>query len=58
MKEVIADPHQSCVLIHTRVEGDADVLAKLKLFALLSPHLELVATAITETLSKRIWERF
>jgi glucoamylase len=38
-KEVIADPHQSCVLIHTRLEGDPEVLAKLRLFALLAPHL-------------------
>ncbi len=41
VKEVIADPHQSCVLTHTRVEGDAGVLAKLRIFALLAPHLEI-----------------
>jgi glucoamylase len=39
-KEVIADPHQPCVLVHTRLEGDAGVLAKLRMFALLAPHLE------------------
>jgi hypothetical protein len=41
IKEVIADPHQSCVLVHTRLEADADMLAKLRLFALLAPHLEV-----------------
>src|SRR5689334_3599544 len=33
LKEVIADPHQACVLVHTRVEADAGMLAKLRLFA-------------------------
>ena len=41
VKEVIADPHQDCVLVHTRLEADADLLAKLRLFALLAPHLEV-----------------
>ena len=38
-KEVIADPHRPCVLVHTRLEAEDDVLAKLRLFALLAPHL-------------------
>ena len=41
VKEVIADPHQSCVLVHTRLEADPDLFAKLRLFALLAPHLEV-----------------
>ncbi len=41
VKEVIADPHHACVLVHTRLEGDPSVLAKLRLFALLAPHLEV-----------------
>ena len=41
VKEVIADPHQPCVLMHTRLEAEADMLAKLRLFALLAPHLEV-----------------
>lgn len=41
IKEVIAAPHQACVLVHTRLEADAAVLAKLRLFALLAPHLEV-----------------
>lgn len=41
IKEVIADPHQPCVLINTRLEADPEVFAKLRLFALLAPHLEV-----------------
>jgi glucoamylase len=40
VKEVIADPHLPCVLIRTRVEGDAALLEKLRLYVLLAPHLE------------------
>src|SRR5207249_10325222 len=41
VKEVIADPHQPCILIRTWLEGDERVLAKLRLFALLAPHLDV-----------------
>lgn len=41
LKEVIADPHQACVLVQTRLEATADILAKLRLFALLAPHMEV-----------------
>ena len=41
VKEVITDPHQDCVLIHTRLETDDNMLANLRLFALLAPHLEV-----------------
>jgi glucoamylase len=30
VKEVIADPHRDCVLVHTRLETDASMLAKLR----------------------------
>ncbi len=40
-KEIIADPHQSCILIHTRLEADSALLPRLKLFTLLAPHLEV-----------------
>jgi glucoamylase len=40
VKEVIADPHESCVLVHTRLEGDPRFLARLRLFALVAPHLD------------------
>ncbi|MEP7327117.1 MAG: glycoside hydrolase family 15 protein [Gemmatimonadota bacterium] len=39
-KQIIADPHQPCVLIHTRLEASPEVQGKLKLFVLLAPHLE------------------
>ncbi len=41
IKEVIADPHQACVLMHTRLEAGPDLLPKLRLYALLAPHLEV-----------------
>ncbi|MEP7339213.1 MAG: glycoside hydrolase family 15 protein [Acidobacteriota bacterium] len=41
IKEVLGDPHQDAVLIHTRLEGDERFLSRLKLFALLAPHLEV-----------------
>src|SRR5260370_626341 len=40
VKEVIGDPHQDAVLIHTRIEGDENFLSQLKLYVLLAPHLE------------------
>ncbi len=39
-KEIIADPHRDCLLMHTLVEAEDELLAKLRLFALLAPHLE------------------
>lgn len=41
IKEVIGDPHQDSVLIHTILEGDARFLSRLKLCVLLAPHLEV-----------------
>jgi glucoamylase len=41
VKEVITDPHQPTVLIHMKVEGDADVLRRLHLYVLLAPHLSV-----------------
>jgi glucoamylase len=39
-KEIITDPHHSVVLTHVRLEGDADLLPRLKVYALLAPHME------------------
>ncbi len=39
--EVITDPHQPCLLVDTRVEGDPAWLPKLHVYALLAPHLEV-----------------
>ncbi|MSQ15016.1 MAG: glucan 1,4-alpha-glucosidase [Dehalococcoidia bacterium] len=41
VKEIIADPHQSCLLIHTRLEAAPELLARLRLFVLCAPHLEV-----------------
>jgi glucoamylase len=40
-KEIIADPHQSAVLIHVRINADADLLSRMGVYALLAPHLEV-----------------
>jgi glucoamylase len=39
-KEIICDPHHSVVLQHVKLEGNADLLARLKVYALLAPHLD------------------
>jgi glucoamylase len=41
VKQVINDPHHACLLIHTQVEADESVRNKLRLFALLAPHLRV-----------------
>ena len=41
IKQVIADPHQPCVLIHVQLEGEEKLLEQLQVFALLAPHLEV-----------------
>jgi glucoamylase len=39
-KEIICDPHHSVLLTHVRLEGNPDILPKLKVYALLAPHLD------------------
>src|SRR5580698_6115795 len=39
-KEIINDPHYPVVLIHVKVEGDEQVLSRLHIYALLSPHVD------------------
>jgi glucoamylase len=39
-KEFITDPHHPVVLVHVKIDGDEAVLAKLKCYALLAPHLD------------------
>jgi len=39
-KEIICDPHHSVVLINVRIEGRADLLPRLRVYALLAPHLD------------------
>jgi len=39
-KEIICDPHHSVVLQRVRLTGHADLLPRLKVYALLAPHLD------------------
>ena len=39
-KEIICDPHHSVVVIRVRLEGMEDLLPRLKVYALLAPHLD------------------
>jgi glucoamylase len=41
VKQVIADPHQPCVLIHVQLEGEEELLQRLQIYALVAPHLEV-----------------
>ena len=39
-KEIICDPHHGVVLQRVRLEGHADLIPRLKMYALLAPHLD------------------
>lgn len=39
-KEFICDPHHPVVLVRVKLDGDEDVLSRLKCYALLAPHLD------------------
>jgi glucoamylase len=39
-KEIICDPHHAVVLQRVRLEGIPDLIRRLKVFALLAPHLD------------------
>lgn len=40
IKEIITDPHRPVVLMHVRIEGNAELLPRLRVYALLAPHLD------------------
>ncbi len=40
-KEIISDPHHPVVLMNVKIDGDERVLSRMKVYALLSPHLEV-----------------
>ncbi len=40
-KEIITDPRDACILQHTKLTGDRQLLAKLRLYALCAPHLSI-----------------
>jgi glucoamylase len=39
IKEFVAAPHQSAVLMNVKITGDEEVLSRMKCYALLAPHL-------------------
>lgn len=39
-KEIICDPHHSVVLISVKLDGHEELLPRLKVYALLAPHLD------------------
>ncbi len=41
VKEVLSDPHTPVLLMHVKVEAKPELLRKLKVYALLAPHLEV-----------------
>jgi glucoamylase len=41
IKEVISAPHLPCILQHTRLKADPEVLSQLKLYVICAPHLEV-----------------
>jgi glucoamylase len=57
-KDIISNPHLPCLVQRTHVDADAEVLKKLKLYALLAPHLEVAGWGnngyVLETLSRLV----
>ena len=41
VKEIIADPHQPCVLINARIEASPEWAPRIQVYVLLAPHLEV-----------------
>ena len=39
-KEIICDPHHSVVVQHIKLQGHPDLMPRLKIYALLAPHLD------------------
>ncbi len=39
-KEFITDPHHSVVLMHVKIDGDEEILSKLRCYTLLAPHID------------------
>ena len=58
IKEVIADPHFSCILQHTKLTGEPEFISQLQLYALCAPHLEVSGRGnngyVTEVAGHRI----
>lgn len=41
IRQMIADPHYPVALVHVRLEGNEELLSRLRVYALLAPHLEV-----------------
>ena len=41
IKHIIGDPHRPSLLVHTRLDAPDEMRERLKLFALLAPHLDV-----------------
>ena len=39
-KEIICDPHHSVILTHVRLQGNEELLNRLKVYVLVAPHLD------------------
>ena len=40
-KTILGDPHQSCLLLHTRLQAPPELLLNLQMYILCAPHLEI-----------------
>src|SRR5215510_11291829 len=40
-KTILGDPHQTSLLVHTRLEAPPDLLQELRMYVLCAPHLEI-----------------
>ena len=40
-KTILGDPHQSCLLLHTRLQAPPELLPNLQMYILCAPHLEI-----------------
>lgn len=40
VKEVISDPHLTCILQHTKIDGEEESLSNIHLYSLCAPHLD------------------
>jgi glucoamylase len=56
--EVITDPHQACLLLDGRLEGDSELLRRLHLYVLLAPHMEVAGWGNNGTVARIAGRQF
>ncbi len=58
IREMIVDPHYPVVLVHVQLIGNPDILPRLRVYALLAPHLEVGgmgnSARVAEVAGKRV----